>query len=306
MRILLALAGAAALLACGGGNRGAAPVAPGSAAAGPVSIRVQAVPPFVAPGERMTFKASIHGLEMATFGIAVGEVADYKGKAAVVVQAGVQSSQMLSILKKIDDSYATWIDTTTGRPLFFRGHELSGMDDPFIEDTDVDFTTAAAGKVQVDLTREDSGKSVEFQENTQEDLMDFQAFFLALRAWDAPVGSILSADVLRSRFMWRTELKVGGFETITTDLGQLPAVRFEGHATRLTRAGEIDKTSDTRLYQIWISDDADRVPLKLVAKTDYGDIKMEIIDYAAGQGARLGQVWTAPAAGAAAAAAATP
>ena len=298
MRILCALAASVALLGCGG-KHVAGPVAPGGAAdTAPVAIRPQSVPPFVTPGERMTFKASIHGLEMATFGIAIGEVADWKGKQAVVVQAGVQSSQMLSILKKIDDTYATWVDTTTGRPLFFRGHELSGMADPFIEDTDVDFSTAGAGKVQVDLTREDTGKSVEFQENTKEDLMDFQAFFLALRAWDAPVGSTLSADVLRSRFMWRTDLKVGAFETITTELGQLPAVRFDGVATRLTRAGDIDKTSDVRHYQIWVSDDADRVPLKLVAATDYGDIEMDIIDYAAGQGARLGQVWKAPAAAA--------
>jgi hypothetical protein len=300
MRILVALLGAAALMACGGHQQPATAGKP-SAGAGPVSIRPQPQPPFVTPGERMTFKASIHGLEMATFGIAVGEVTDWKGKPAVVVQAGVQSSQMLSILKKIDDTFSTWIDTGTGRPLFFRGHELSGLADPVIEDTDVDFGTAATGKVQVDLTRVDTGKTVEMQEQTTADLMDFQAFFLALRAWDAPVGSTLSADVLRSRFMWRTELKVGAFENLTTELGQLPAVRFDGVAQRLTRAGAIDKDSDERHYQIWVSDDADRVPLRLVAKTDYGDIEMEIIDYAAGKGARLGQVWTAPAAPAAAA-----
>ena len=46
-----------------------------------------------------------------------------------------------------------------------------------------------------------------------------------------------------------------------------------------------------RHYSIWVSDDADRVPLLLVAKTDYGDVKMEIIDYAAGQGKRLGTTW---------------
>jgi hypothetical protein len=33
------------------------------------------------------------------------------------------------------------------------------------------------------------------------------------------------------------------------------------------------------------------VPLLLVAKTDYGDVKMEITDYTAGKGQRLGQVW---------------
>jgi hypothetical protein len=38
---------------------------------------------------------------------------------------------------------------------------------------------------------------------------------------------------------------------------------------------------------MWISDDADRVPLLMVAETDYGDIRMEIVDYTAGTGQNL-------------------
>ena len=33
---------------------------------------------------------------------------------------------------------------------------------------------------------------------------------------------------------------------------------------------------------MWISDDDGRVPLKVVAKTDYGDIEMQITDYSPG------------------------
>ena len=33
------------------------------------------------------------------------------------------------------------------------------------------------------------------------------------------------------------------------------------------------------------------MPLRLVAKTDYGDIKMEIINYASGKGKRIGTMW---------------
>ncbi|HTJ46107.1 MAG TPA: DUF3108 domain-containing protein [Kofleriaceae bacterium] len=257
----------------------------------PIETRPQPQPPFVTPGERMTFNASIHGLDIATFGIAVGDLTDVGGKPAVVVQAGVQSSKMLSILKKIDDTFTTWIDVKTGRPLLFKGHELGGLDDPIIEDTDVDFSTAGSGTVKVALTRADSGSVTEVQEKTKEDLLDFQTFFLELRSWDAPVGAQLTADVLRSRYMWRTQLTVGGYENVVTQLGSLPAVRYDGVSRRLSRQGEIDMSQGDRHYSIWVSDDADRVPLLMVAKTDYGDVKMEIIDYAAGQGARLGTTW---------------
>lgn len=257
----------------------------------PIETRPAPQPPFVTPGERMTFNASIHGLDIATFGIAVGDLGEAGGKATVVVQAGVQSSKMLSILKKIDDTFTTWIDVKTGRPVLFKGHELGGMDDPVIEDTDVDFSTAATGSVKVALTRADSGSVTEVQENTKEDLLDFQTFFLEMRSWDAPIGAQLTADVLRSRYMWRTQLTVGGYENIVTQLGSLPAVRYDGVSRRLSRKGEIDMSQGDRHYSIWVSDDADRVPLLMVAKTDYGDVKMEIIDYAAGQGQRLGTTW---------------
>jgi hypothetical protein len=288
-------------VACGGSKKSASttPTSPDvpSEATGwtdkPIEMRPQAQPPFITPGERMTFNASIHGIDIATFGIGVGDLTDVAGKKVVPVQAGVQSSTVVSMLRKIDDTFTTWIDAKTGRPVLFKGHELGGMDDPVIEDTDVDFSTAATGSVKVSLVRADSGSTTEVQEKTTEDLLDFQTFFLSLRSWDAPVGSSMTADVLRSRYMWRTQLTVGGYENIVTQLGPLPAVRFDGVSRRLSREGEIDMSQGDRHYSIWVSDDADRVPLLLVAKTDYGDVKMEITDYVAGHGQRLGQVWGA-------------
>jgi Protein of unknown function (DUF3108) len=288
----------AALAACGS-SKSSAPTTPQSPNGGgqvpwhdePIVMRPQAMAPFISPGERMTFNANIHGIDIATFGLAAGDLTEVSGKKVVVVQAGVQSSKMLSILKKIDDTFTTWIDVQTGRPVVFKGHELAGLDDPTIEDTTVDFTTAGTGQVKVALERPDTGHADETQENTKDDLLDFQSFFLAMRAWDAPVGASLTADVLRSRYMWRTQLAVGGYENLVTQLGSLPTVRYDGVSRRLTRKGEIDMSQGDRHYSIWISDDADRVPLLMVAKTDYGDVRMEIIDYAAGQGQRLGQTW---------------
>jgi hypothetical protein len=49
------------------------------------------------------------------------------------------------------------------------------------------------------------------------------------------------------------------------------------------RDGTIDPTSDTRRFSIWLTDDADRVPVKLLAKTDYGDIVMELLAYRPGE-----------------------
>ena len=107
---------------------------------------------------------------------------------------------------------------------------------------------------------------------------------IALRSWEGAAGTAAKIEVLRSRFLWSMVVKIGDKEKLATELGELPALRFDAHTFKLTRAGAKDMTSDERDLSIWISDDNDRVPLKLVARTDYGDIKMEIVDYQPGHG----------------------
>jgi hypothetical protein len=94
-------------------------------------------------------------------------------------------------------------------------------------------------------------------------------------------------EVLRSRFMWHVEMKIHGKDKLVTALGALPALRFDGHTYKLDRDGKRALDSDERDFSIWISDDDGRVPLQIVAKTDYGDMKMQIVDYSPGTGKRL-------------------
>ena len=61
--------------------------------------------------------------------------------------------------------------------------------------------------------------------------------------------------------------------------GDVGALKIEGASRRVRRDGTIDPSSDTRRYTMWISDDADRVPVLMVAHTDYGDLRMELAAY---------------------------
>ena len=58
-------------------------------------------------------------------------------------------------------------------------------------------------------------------------------------------------------------------------------MRYDGEGVRILRDGSPDPASDRRRFSMWISDDADRVPVRLVAHTDYGDIRMDLVDYRA-------------------------
>jgi hypothetical protein len=67
----------------------------------------------------------------------------------------------------------------------------------------------------------------------------------------------------------------------------LPALRFDGHTYKLGRDGKPLAGTAARDFSLWISDDDGRVPLQIVARTDYGPIKMTIVDYQPGNGKRL-------------------
>ena len=113
-------------------------------------------------------------------------------------------------------------------------------------------------------------------------MWDYNSFLVALRAGKAPVGTKVTVEVLRSRYLWHVEMTIHGKEKLVTELGDFPALRFDGHVYKLDRDGKRIPSDDERDFSIWISDDAGRVPLQIVAKTDYGDIKMSITSYDAG------------------------
>src|SRR5205823_406774 len=117
------------------------------------------------------------------------------------------------------------------------------------------------------------------QKVSMPDVWDLNAFLVAMRSWEGAAGTSVTTEVLRSRYLWHIEAKISGKEKLVTDLDggtELPALRIDAALYKLTRAGARDTGSDERHFSIWISDDDGRVPLRIVAKTDYGDIEMKI------------------------------
>src|SRR5690606_3704282 len=116
---------------------------------------------------------------------------------------------------------------------------------------------------------------------------DLNGFLVALRTWEAAPGSRSTIEVFRSRNMWNVAVTIRGKEKLATELGELPALRFDAHTFRLNRDGTKDPGADERDFSLWIGDDAGRVPLQINARTDYGDVKMQIVEYVPGNGEPL-------------------
>lgn len=282
-RFVRPLALVAALVAVSAGCGGAPAKMPGTLVASstadvPAPDTTPPVrPPIATVGERMTYRVSLHGMGLAELAIDVTGRAKVGERDAVVVEAHVDTQALASLLSPVHDRFATWIDVESGRPLQFHARESASPDDNALEETEARF---APGQYPVRLVVGDDAGSEETQV-VHGTPFDFAAFLIFLRGWEAPVGSELLVDIMRSRFVWRVRVVVGGHGNLQTALGDLPVVRFEGEGVRVLRDGTVDPTSDRRRFSIWISDDADRVPVKLAAHTDYGDVLLELATYAA-------------------------
>jgi hypothetical protein len=242
-------------------------------------------PPLVTPGEHMTYRLALQGVELAVYDLAVGETTQVAGKPAILVQSHAKTVG-LGALVKVDDYFNSYLDVTSGRSLRWTCDEFSS-DGKHKEKTEADMAGRTTESVPVTFHLDDEPPQPEPQHVSMTDVWDLNAFLIALRSWEGTPGTAVSLEVLRSRYLWHVEAKIHGKDKLVTELGELPALRFDAHLYKLDRSGARAPNSDERDFSLWISDDDGRVPLKITAKTDYGDIEMKIVDYQPGNGQRL-------------------
>jgi hypothetical protein len=238
----------------------------------------------------MTYKLALQGVELASFNLTVGDVQELAGARVIMVQTHARSVGIADWIARIDDRFTSWIDVETGRPRRFQADEYETNSKTNIEHVIADFASREGDRVPVTFALNDAPAAPEPQKVSKPEVWDYNAFLVALRAWEQPPGSKVGVEVFRSRYLWNVEMQVRGREKIETelaDLGEVSALRFDAHMYRLTREGVKDPGSEERNLSIWISDDDGRVPLRTIARTDYGDIRMDIVDYSPGNGLRL-------------------
>jgi hypothetical protein len=233
----------------------------------------------------MTYRLALQGIELASYELAVGDISDVGGKQAIVVQSHARTVG-IGALVKVDDTFSSWIDVTTGRPLRWVCDEYAsnGQDK---ERTEADLAARADNVVPIQFHLNDDPPKPEPQKVSLSDVWDYNAFLIALRAWEGAPGSAVTAEVLRSRYLWHVDMKIHGKGMLHTELGDFPVLRLDGHTYKVGRDDQRAPNSDERDFSIWISADDGRVPLKVTARTDYGDIEMDIVDYQPGNGKRL-------------------
>ena len=225
------------------------------------------------PGEAMAFEVRLAGVLAGEAQLAVGDIGEIAGKQAIVVRSRAATAGAAALLKKISDEATTTIDVTTGHPMTL---------DAVVENN---------GKRTVATAKFDGGTAIVTYQRSGEPekttkmafdkitLLDAHTAMAHLRGWKATPGTARTVHVIGGRRLWRIDVTYGGIETIGSALGNRRAIVFEGKSYRARPNMQIESSKPARSFTVWLSDDADRVPLKVEASTELGEIVMDLTEY---------------------------
>lgn len=240
----------------------------------PALIRLAPTQPFFVAGETMAFELSYGGILTGRAVLAVGEPGQVDGRSILIVRSQFETAGAAKLVTAIRDNIDTRLDWNTGVPVEHRGEALGSK------------RATALIRFEGQLTR------VEYEREGKKKLMfdvtlppgeimhDTHTILGALRAWEPEPGAVLYFYSASGRRVWRTELAFRGSETMRTAMGLRAALHFAGSAARLNhRSLDVDTARSARSIELWISDDAQRMPLRVVAHTEYGDFRAELVSY---------------------------
>lgn len=268
---------------CTGGRAAAAGPTPLVAAA--TAVPFPALRPFFIPGETITWDVTVAGITGARARLAVGEPAvSERGPGRVVVlRAEAESAGIAVLVKEAKSSMASWVDVDSGVPSRSESDSSGLTSGLFVES---DRVNDGHGGPTAALTIHRRKRGAEESRSRVQRLPvaathDPLSATLALRAWTARPGSRALLYALGGARLWRTELTMEGSELLRTAVGKRRTIRISGVSTRLRPTFEVDGKHAPRTFTLWVTDDDQRIPVQIRARTEMGDMVAKLTSYEA-------------------------
>jgi hypothetical protein len=238
-------------------------------------IQLDTVKPLFQIGEQITWEVSLQGIEGGRARLAIGQTALVDGKPVLALHADAESSGLLAVVKTVHDEVSTWVDASTGLPLRTVGDSNTSGKEMHAE---VSFDHAAH-RAQIAYQIASGPKQTTGRRLPEGGTYDPIGIILVLRGWDAADGARAIFHTLGGRTVWRSELVVEGREIRETRLGKVSCIRMRGTSRRMSSALVVDEKKPAREFTVWMTDDARRVPLEIIAKTELGDVVVKLTSY---------------------------
>lgn len=174
---------------------------------------------------------------------------------------------------KVRDRYDTWMDEETLLPhLFLRRIDEGG----FIINQDYRFSQSK-NTVNVKRSGTDSGRSTDGASytlpNATHDIISAFYFARSLNMSGIKPGDVITVQTFFDEEVFPLKVKFIGRETLKTKIGKVRCIKLRP----IIQQGRVFKEEED--LTMWVSDDINRVPIRLQANVLVGSIKMDIKSY---------------------------
>ena len=238
-----------------------------------LSASAVAAHPGARPGEAFTFKFSLGPVDGGRARMSIGNPVSKRGRHLIAVHGQAETTAFVKMLARMDDDYKLVFDAGNLLPVSVAETER-GVRERRINVSHVDPRIA-----DVDFwSPEKQHKGRHMLPRIARDPL---SGFFALRALPLADKQKLDLDILDGNALWRVALTVRRGERVRleSDGTTHAAIRIDGVARRIEDSGRPRAGMGPRSLTIWLSDDADRVLLRMEAETDLGKCALELTSY---------------------------
>tara|TARA_B100000768_G_C11244631_1_gene361200 strand:+ start:55 stop:816 length:762 start_codon:yes stop_codon:yes gene_type:complete len=227
----------------------------------------QQKPTVFKSGEWLRYKMSYSGFLRAGTAILEVEEKEFNGKKVFYTKGTGWTSGAVKWFFEVDDHYESYFDKDTIKPyLFKRKIDEGGYKKHRI--TSFNYTSNKAYVQDFTLQKD---TSVVFSK-----VQDMLSAFYYLRNHDVKnmkKGEEIGIDMFMDSQVYPFKLRFLGRETLKTKFGTLKTMIFRP----LVQSGRIFKAKES--VTLWITDDANKIPVKLSADLSVGSLRAELEAY---------------------------
>ncbi|MGL2962475.1 DUF3108 domain-containing protein [Flavobacterium sp. RSB2_4_14] len=170
---------------------------------------------------------------------------------------------------KVDDNYESYFDKVTNKPYQF----VRKIDEGGYTKDQEGFFNQATNKVLVKNYKSKTENTFSVTENVQDIISAFYYLRNHPNIDKLNVGESIVVDMFFDDEVFKFKLKFIGRENIKTKFGTAPTMIFRP----LVQSGRVFKEQESLM--VWISDDENKIPLRIKADLVVGSIKADLENF---------------------------
>ena len=220
-------------------------------------------------GEWLRFKVKYGVFNASIATMAVNEEM-YNGEKVFHAVGKGATTGLARIFFRVDDTYESYFGITDGKPRLFIRNIYEGGYTKYLKM----YFNHTSNKVKINNIENGNITEINFQPGLQDVISAFYALRHHPNIENMKVGGQISMDMIfDDDEVYRFRLKFLGREKVDTPLGEIDTLIFRP----LVQDGRVFKEQES--LTLWISDDLNKIPVKIKASLRVGSLVGEIVSF---------------------------